>query len=124
MTSWNANILFDEGSQQTFIMARLASLLRLKSVHRAYFTLSGFKGLMKGSNVTGYYIVVELWNSGIDGERIQILATVLESIVDSLDEPFRQIISTLPHLKKLRLAYSSSAKINFDVDILLGALFF
>jgi hypothetical protein len=68
-----------------------------------------------------YYDVVHFWLQGLNGERLLIQAVVLDSIVEPLEDPHREILSTLPHLQNLQLAHPTSTDDHFSVDILIGA---
>jgi len=121
LTSAFANLLIDDGSQITFITARLVKLLRLYPIRRVSLLLSGFKGISASSMEPSYYDVVHFWLQGLNGERLLIQAVVLDSIVEPLEDPHRAILSTLPHLQNLQLAHPTSTDDHFSVDILIGA---
>jgi hypothetical protein len=121
LTSTFANLLIDDGSQITFITARLVKLLRLYPIRRVSLLLSGFKGISASSMEPSYYDVVHFWLQGLNGERLLIQAVVLDSIVEPLEDPHREILSTLPHLQNLQLAHPTSTDDHFSVDILIGA---
>jgi hypothetical protein len=121
LTSTFGNLLIDDGSQITFITARLVKLLRLYPIRRVSLLLSGFKGISASSMEPSYYDVVHFWLQGLNGERLLIQAVVLDSIVEPLEDPHREILSTLPHLQNLQLAHPTSTDDHFSVDILIGA---
>ncbi|XP_057379622.1 uncharacterized protein LOC130701716 [Daphnia carinata] len=116
-----ANLLIDDGSQLTFITTRLANILRLHPIRRVLLSLSGFQGLSGGYLDPSYYDVVQFWLNGLNGDRVQIQAVVLETIVEPLEDPYRTILSTLPHLQDLHLAHPPTTNTPFTVDILIGA---
>lgn len=121
LTSAFANLLIDDGSQITFITARLVKLLRLYPIRQVSLLLSGFKGISASSTEPNYYDVIHFWLQGLNGERLLIQAVVLDTIVEPLEDPHRAVLSTLPHLRNLHLAHPTSTDDQFSVDILIGA---
>jgi hypothetical protein len=65
-----------------------------------------------------------LWLNGLNGNHVQIQAVVLPTIVESLEDPYRTVLSSLPHLKNIVLAHPPKSSDNFSVDILIGADFY
>ncbi|XP_045022890.1 uncharacterized protein LOC123466813 [Daphnia magna] len=119
--SHSANLLIDDGSQLTYINAQLANILHLHPIRRALLCLSGFKGFSASSPEPSYYDVVNLWLNGLNGNRVQIQAVVLPTIVEPLEDPYRTALLSLPHLKNIVLAHPPTSNVNFSVDILIGA---
>jgi hypothetical protein len=89
--------------------------------------LSGFKGFSASSPAPSYYDVVNFWLNGLNGNRVQIQAVVLPTIVEPLENPYRTVLSSLifshilSYLKNIVLAHSPKSNDNFSVDILIGA---
>lgn len=96
-------------------------MLRLHPTGQVLLSLSGFKGLAATATEPSYFDVVHFWLNGLNGERIQLKAVVLNSIFDPLEDPHRAILSSLPHVKDLQLAHPTSVNDRFSIYILIGA---
>lgn len=119
--SHSANLLTDDGSQLTFITAQLVEILHLHPIRRAFLCLSGFKGFSAASPAPSYYDVVNFWLNDLNGNRVQIQAVILPTVVETLKNPYRTVLSSLPHLKNIVLAHPPKSNDNFSVDILISA---
>lgn len=90
-------------------------------IRRAFLCLSGFKGFSAASPAPSYYDVVNFWLNDLNGNRVQIQAVILPTVVETLKNPYRTVLSSLPHLKNIVLAHPPKSNDNFSVDILISA---
>ena len=113
-----ANILFDEGAQRSFITEKLAEELNLQVNGRENVNLSGFGDKPENTRVrslktANVYILTD------DGK---IPINVL--IIPEIAVPLKTYVHKTTHLKYLsglRLAHPSSHEPTFEVELLIGA---
>ena len=115
------NILVDEGSQQSFITAKVAKQLRLQPLWRESLLLSG---LLVNSAESNYYDVTKVDIIGRNGASVTVEVVILEQLVEPLDDPYRKVVNSLSYLQGLPLAHPTSELSTFSVNILIGANFF
>ena len=58
------------------------------------------------------------------GCSVRVQAIIVEKLVKALEDPYRERVSTLPHLGSLPLAHPASGSTMFEVDVLIGADYF
>ena len=114
----NAHILFDEGSQRSFITSNVAVKLDLKPDTQETISLSTFGG--KTSSVK-CVDTATVYLTTIRGETIPIRAIIVPTIAAPLTVYTGTNVRDLPHLKGLTLAHPSVDDSPFTVDILIGA---
>ena len=116
--SIEGNILFDEGSQRSFISMELANKLNLQPQTRENVSLTSF-GAESPSRRSLDVATVAIQT--ITGEKINISVLIVPTIALPLQNPLRASIKEFPHLKGLPLAYPISENENFEISILIGA---
>ena len=113
-----ANILFDEGSQRTFITEKLANMLALLPHKSEHINLSSFgssQPLYRQLNNVVFHIKTQR------ADLIPISALVVPSIASPLTNTVSTTISDMSHLKGLPLAHPVSSEENFEISLLIGA---
>jgi hypothetical protein len=99
----------------------VAKRLDLRAKSRELLILSGFAN---PPTAPKYYDMVELVVVTIDNQPIVVRATVINFLVNPLEDGYRKNLQDLAHLKDLRLARSFTGQETFLVDILIGAYFY
>lgn len=119
-SSADANILFDEGAQSSFITESLADELQLPRTGSDVINLASFgattKSVRRLDTATVYLI-------SDNGEKISLDVLVVPTIAVPLKN-LNQSVDTLPYLKGLKLAHPISDHENFDITLLIGADFY
>ena len=118
LTHCEANILFDEGAQRSFITQTLANQLGVRYTEKESIALSAFGAHSSSSRhlpVTNINIVT------VCGEQIPLRVLVVEQIATPLQNRFRQQLHTVPHLTGLQLAHPVTSDENFEISLLIGA---
>ena len=113
-----ANLLFDEGSQRSFITESLASTLALQPHHKEDITISSFgaqRQLNKQTNVAVVHLVT------LTGQTIPLTVLIVPHIATPLQNTITFGVADLPHLQKLPLAHPISADKEFNISLLVGA---
>ncbi|XP_060566632.1 uncharacterized protein LOC132725515 [Ruditapes philippinarum] len=115
-TSISANILFDEGSQSSFISEHLAQKLQLEPTGSETLYMSGFgdteRRVRHLSRATVYIETAK--------ENIPINVLIVPEISMPL-KSYHKHAGHLPYLKGLKLAHPVSGDEDFDIEILIGA---
>jgi len=113
-----ANILFNEGSQRSFLPEKLAHELTLMPCRQENINLSSF-GAQKPSFKQ---IDVVLFNiRTLTGELVQLSALVVPTIAIPITYPINTKVLQLPHLQTLPLAHPGTPEENFEISLLIGA---
>ena len=96
-------VLFDNGSQRTYITTRSKNKLKLKSIDKENLEIHTFGGYKHSSNE---HDVVKLTLSGRDSDiRIPLEAVVVENISSEREpQPINDVAKQYSHLKNLKLA--------------------
>ena len=117
-TSIESNILFDEGSQRSFISRDLACKLNLQPQTKENVSLTSF-----GAEVPSYrnLDVATISIQTTSGEKIPISVLIVPTIALSLQNPIRSSIKEFPYLRGLPLAYPVTENENFEISVLIGA---
>ena len=117
-TSIESNILFDEGSQRSFISRDLACKLNLQPQAKENVSLTSF-----GAEVPSYrnLDVATISIQTISGEKITISVLIVPTIALPLHNPIRTSIKEFPYLRGLPLAYPVTENENFEISVLIGA---
>ncbi len=113
-----ANILFDEGSQCSFLTQDLANLLSLQSYKREDISLSSFgakRPLSKRMEVASINIKTQR------GGLIPISVLIVPTIATPLKGTAKSEITQLPYLRGLPLAHPVTIDNDFKISLLIGA---
>ena len=113
-----ANLLFDEGSQRSFITQGLASSLALKPYQHEDINISSFGANCNLNRQLGA-ATINLLTS--DGQAIPLSVLVVPRIATPLQNTASISVACLPHLQNLQLAHPLSAEQEFEVSLLVGA---
>ena len=114
----SAHILFDEGSQRSFVTSDVAAKLDLKPETQEAISLSTFGGntsSVKRINTATVYLET------IQEETIPIHVIIVPTIAAPLTTYTGANVRDLPHLRGLTLAHVNVDDSPFTVDILTGA---
>ena len=111
-------MLFDEGSQRSFITEELANTLAVQSYHKEDITVSSF-GAQCQLNHQVNVAVVNLIT--MTGQSIPLTMLVVPRIATPLQNIVTFNVAHLPHLHNLSLAHPLSADKEFNVSLLVGA---
>ena len=98
------NILFDEGSQRSFLTQDMADVLSLKPHHKEDISLSSFgskHSLNKKMGVGQIYVKTK------SGELLPIMVLIVPTIATPLRNTMKTNITQLPHLRGLPLGHLS-----------------
>ena len=111
------NILFDEGSQKSFLTEKLTTMLFVTPHQSENINLSSF-----GSSqpLYGWMDNVILHIKTRSGELVPVSALVVPAIVAPLANITNASISKLSGLNGLRLAHPISREENFEISVLVG----
>ena len=115
------NILLDEGSQRTFITRRMANLAKAKVTRRERLSLSGFAAV---SQLPSEYEIVDLKIVTRDKSVVLVKAVTVGQIANTLDDKYRDAITTLSHLQNLDITHQHNGIEMFEIEVLIGADFF
>ena len=113
-----ANLLFDEGSQRSFITQDLANTLALQPSHKEDITVSSF-GAQCQLNRQLAVAVVNLLT--LSGQIIPLTVLVVPHIATPIQNTVNSNVTRLPHLQKLTLAHPLTAGSEFEISLLVGA---
>ena len=115
------NILFDNGSQRSFVTEEVATQLNLKPSGSENITVAPFGAEYMSSqclSVACVYVETE------SGERIPISVLIVPFIAAPLQNSVRTSINNFPHLQGLKLAHPVTNEDNFQISALIGADFY
>ena len=113
----SAHILFDEGSQRSFITGDLARQLHLTPEKEETISLSAFGGTASSVKRVAVSTISLLSD---DGEPILIEVIVVPTIAAPIQNHMVNDLQTLPHLKGLKLAHPITDEDPFQIDLLIG----
>ena len=116
-TRKQANILFDEGAQRSFISAEMAAKLNLKPTTTQGMALASF-----GSTTTSYQELgaVTVKIETITGDHIPISVLVIPSIAAPIQSSINTSVRNMPYLQGLNLANPVTFEHKFEISILIG----
>ena len=117
-TYCEANILFDEGAQRSFITKDLATRLQLQPTEREFISVSGF-GAQTSAARSLESTVINLKTNTNDEIPLRVL--IVERIATPLQLRSHHHINNIPHLKNLQLAHPVTNYENFEISLLVGA---
>ncbi|XP_063435623.1 uncharacterized protein LOC134716543 [Mytilus trossulus] len=115
--SMDANILFDEGAQRSFITESLAEQLELKQNGTEAISISGFGG---GNGSIRHLKTADIFVLTEDGSRIQLNILIVPEIASPIRIHTTET-TNLPYLRGLKLAHPLSGHDVFCVNLLIGA---
>ncbi|XP_065886666.1 uncharacterized protein [Dysidea avara] len=112
-----ANILFDEGAQRSFISAELATELCIQPTSTQGMALASF-----GTTTASYQelgvATVEI--ETISGEVIPISVLVIPSIAAPIQSSINSSVRNMSYLQGLKLAHPVTSNHQFKISILIG----
>ena len=107
-----ANILFDEGAERSFITRTLANQMGLETSENESIHLSAFGGQ---ASAVRHLPLVTLNVVTTSGEKIPLRVLVVARRL------LHHFTTPLPHLRGLKLAHLITSDESFDVSLLIGA---
>ena len=113
----NGNILFDEGSQRSFISREMATKLRLQPATSETLSVTSF-GTRSTLNQTLDVTVVNVVTAS--GETLPVSALIVPVIAAPLQNLFKSSIDSLNHIRGLKLAHPVSDREDFHISLLIG----
>ena len=117
-THCEANILFDEGAQRSFITQTLADQLSISHTESDSIALSAF-GAHSSSNRQLPVATVKVVTAY--DEKVPVRVLVVEQIATPIQNQFHQQIHDIPHLRGLTFAHPVTSDENFVISLLIGA---
>ena len=116
--SMNANILFDEGAQRSFICSQLANKLNIVPSTTTQVALSSFGNDSPSFQRLG---VATVQIQTLNGDLVPISVLIVPKIATPIQNSCRVEMDNMPHLKGLKLANPITDSDEFLVSILIGA---
>ena len=113
----DANILFDEGAQRSFVTRDLANKLQLQTSGTEEVQLAAFGSSSKNVSHIDTATIYLLTNSR---EEIAIDVLIVPTIAVPLGNRQRDV-TTLPYLRGLNLAHPLTGEDIFSISLLIGA---
>lgn len=113
-----ANILFDEGAQRSFITHTLANQLGLETSVKEDIHLSAFG---RQTSAVRHLPLATVNVVTTSGEKTPLHVLVVEKIATPLQTHMHQGMGDLPHLRGLKLAHPITSDESFEVSLLIGA---
>ena len=117
-THCEANILFAEGAQCSFITQTLADQLSISYTESESIALSAF---CAHSSSNRQLLIATVKVVTAFGEEVPVRVLVVEQIATPLQNQFCQQIHDIPHLRGLTLAPPVTSDGNFKISLLSGA---
>ena len=112
------NILFDEGSQRSFITLETATKLKLRPVTTENVAIAPFGAEYSSPQpIPVGQVKVETTS----GDKVPISVLTVPFIAAPLKNSVRTSIESFPHLRGLKLAHPITNEHNFHISILIGA---
>ena len=116
--SSNLRILFDSGSQNSFISPRARKILNLETTTSKNMTIKAFGGGRIKSNLDVVRFCVKSKNQNLN---VYVNAFVNEICHPLANQEINLAKKSYPYLVDLDLADSNPENLNMDIDILIGA---
>ena len=113
-----ANILFDEGSQRSFLAKGLADCLQVQPHDTVELSLSTFGN---GTSRSDKFDVATINLQTISGHLIPLKVLIVPTIAAPIHTVDQRSITNLPYLNGLRLAHPLSTTEQFSITLLIGA---
>jgi len=116
-----ANILFDEGTQWSFISEKLAKTLKISPHFTESVNISAFGAKLPSTKWLGVTTVnIEV----LTGEQIPLSVLVVPVIAAPLHNIYHHHLRHMSYLQGLRLANPVTRTGNFDISLLIGANYY
>ena len=112
-----ANILFDEGAQRSFISIDMVKELGISPNSTTEISLASFGSASRHHQKLGVATVEVETNTG---ERIPISALIVPTIAAPIQNAVPISVSTMPHLRGLKLAHPVTSNKTFTMSLLIG----
>ena len=117
--SVQARILFDSGSQKSYVSLRLKEALRLKPIHSETLVIKTFGSTDEMVQTCDN---VQLCVQGVNGLNLYLTANTVPVICAPLQNQCIELSTdNMPHLQELELADNSFGNSEFEIDLLVGA---
>ena len=116
-TRSQANILFDEGAQRSFISAEMANELQISPTSTADIAVASFGTTTTNTQKLGVTTVEVETESG---ELIPISVLIVPSIAAPIQNLVSTSVYTMPHLRDLKLAHPVTSDKDFTISLLIG----
>ena len=117
----SGNILFDEGSQRSFVTEEIAKRLNLKPIQSEHIAVAPFGA----EYISAQHLSVAQINiESSTGCRIPISVLIVPFIAAPLQNSLRASITGFPYLQGLKLAHPITNEENFQISVLIGADFY
>ena len=113
-----SNILFDEGSQRSFLAKGLADCLQVQPHDTVELSLSTF-GV--GTSRASKFDVTTINLHSVSGHLIPLIVLIVPTIAAPMHTVDQKSITSLPYLSGLRLAHPISSTEQFSIMLLIGA---
>ena len=113
----NANTLFDEGAQHSFMCVQLAAELHVKPTTNTLVALSSFRAESQSFQTLD---VATMQVETLDGELIPISVLIVPTIATPLYNSCELPLNSLPHLRGLKLANLTYNNTQCNISILIG----
>jgi len=116
-TEAKTNILFDEGSQRSFLTGELADALSLQPTNQEDISISTF-----GANnpISQKLDVASIKLKTTSGRYIPLSVLIVPSIAIPLTNTVSREVVQLPHLRELPLAHPVTVDESFKISLLIG----
>ena len=112
-----ANILFDDGAQRSFLSAEMASELQISPTSTVDIAVASFGTTSTTSQKLGVATVEVETESG---ELIPISVLIVPSIAAPIQNLVSTSVYTMPHLRDLKLTHPVTSGNNFTISLLIG----
>ena len=112
------NLLFDEGSQRSFVTKALANALKLQPYCKEDINLSSFGAKCQLSHQVEVAMVNLLTKNG---DAVPLSVLVIPHIATPLQNTVSVNVTHLSHLHDLQLAHPLTAEREFEISLLVGA---
>ncbi|XP_064620787.1 uncharacterized protein LOC135483687 [Lineus longissimus] len=119
-SSLRGTVLFDEGSQRTFITESIARKLDLNPIGNENMCVSTF-GASSPAGVQSLPIVYVVLHDRENSGEITVRALVVPQITTPMQNLVNPDVANLPHLRNLALAHPPTYMDTFEIALLIGA---
>ena len=120
--SVQARILFDSGSQKSYVSQRLKEALSLKPIHSETLVIKTFGSTDEMVQTCDN---VQLCVQGVNGLNLYLTANTVPVICAPLQNQCIELSrDNIPHLQGLKLANNSFGHSELEIDLLVGADFY
>ena len=113
-----ANILFDEGAQKSFITEHLAEVLELTKEATETIYLSSFgstRNKLHQVSVATVHVIAD------NRQMIPVRVLIVPTISTHISNRLQHAVSELPYLRDFKLAHPGTADSSFAISMLIGA---